>query len=61
LAGTLATLYDDQTERTISIDGREVVHISYEGPHENTWAKAAHLHNIAYGYELDLRSTVTAK
>jgi hypothetical protein len=56
LAGTSATLYEDQSERTISIGGREVVRVSYKGRHRNTWAKAAYLHNIAYGYELDLRS-----
>lgn len=61
LAGTSASLYDDQSERTISVDGREVVHVIYEGPHENSWTKVAHLRNIAYGYELDLRSTVTGK
>jgi len=59
LAGTSATLYDDERERTITENGREIVHVSYEGPHENTWTNVAHLRNIAYGYELDLRSTVT--
>jgi hypothetical protein len=61
LAGTSATLYDDERERTITDNGHEIVHVSYEGPHENTWTNVAHLRNIAYGYELDLRSTVTAK
>src|ERR1019366_3634866 len=61
LAGTSATLYDDERERTITDSGREVVHVSYQGPHENTWTNVAHLRNIPYGYELDLRSTVTAK
>jgi len=61
LVGTSASLYDDQSERKISVDGREIVRISYESPHEHAWAKRAHLHNIAYGYELDLQSTVTEK
>ena len=61
LAGTSASLYDGQNERTISIDGREVVQVTYDGPHEDAWPKVAHLHNIAYGYELDLQSTVTGK
>jgi len=61
LAGTSASLYDDQRERKISVDDREVVHVIYESPHEDSWAKRAHLHNIAYGYELDLQSTVTGK
>jgi Protein of unknown function (DUF3261) len=61
LVGTSASLYDDQSERKINVDGREVVTVRYESPHEHTWAKRAHLHNIAYGYELDLQSTVTGK
>lgn len=61
LEGTSAMLYEDQSERTITESGREVIHVSYESPHENSWTKVAHLRNIAYGYELDLRSTVTAR
>jgi hypothetical protein len=61
LVGTSASLYDDQSERKINVDGREVVHVIYESPHEHSWAKRAHLHNVAYGYELDLQSTVTGK
>jgi hypothetical protein len=61
LAGTSARLYDDKRKRTITDNGREVVHVSYQGPHENTWTNVAHLRNIAYGYELDLRSTVITK
>lgn len=61
LAGTSASLYDGQSERTISIDGRVVVQVTYDSPHEGGWPKAAHLHNFAYGYELDLQSTVTGK
>ena len=61
LVGTSASLYEDQSERKIDVDGREVVHVIYESPHEHVWAKRAHLHNIAYGYELDLQSTVTGK
>jgi hypothetical protein len=61
LAGTSATLYDDDRERTITDNGREVVHVTYDTPHENTWTKAAHLRNIAFGYELDVQSSVTPK
>ena len=61
LEGTSASLYDDPSERKINVDGREVVQVRYESPHEHSWAKRAHLHNIAYGYELDLQSTVTGK
>jgi hypothetical protein len=61
LAGTSATLSDNESERTISVDGREVVHVSYPAPHEDSWTKFARLRNIAYGYELDLQSTVTGK
>lgn len=61
LVGTSASLYDDQRERKIEVDGREVVNVIYESPHEHSWAKRANLHNIPYGYELDLQSTVTEK
>jgi hypothetical protein len=61
LVGTSASLYEDPSERKINIDGREVVNVRYDSPHEHSWAKRAHLHNIAYGYELDLQSTVTGK
>ena len=61
LAGTSATLYDDESTRTITDNGREVIHVTYDTPHENTWTKVAHLRNIAFGYELDLQSSVTAK
>ncbi len=61
LAGSSATLYDSTSERTITDNGREIVHVSYGGPHENTWTKVAHLRNFAFGYGLDLQSTVTAK
>lgn len=61
LQGTSASLYDGPGERKIDVDGREVVEVIYESPHEHSWAKRARLRNIAYGYELDLDSTVTDK
>jgi hypothetical protein len=61
LADTPAIVSDDAKERTISIDGREVVHVSYCAPHGNSWTKCARLRNIAFGYELELQSAVTAK
>lgn len=61
LKGTSASLYDDLSERKIDVDGREILQITYETPHEHSWAKRAHLHNIAYGYELDLQSAVIGK
>ena len=61
LEGASASLYDDPSERKINVDGREVVQVTYETPHEHSWARRAHLHNIAYGYELDLESRVTGK
>lgn len=61
LAGTSATVSEDANERAISIDGREVVHVSYCAPHRNSWTKCARLRNIAFGYELELQSAVTSK
>ncbi len=61
LAGTSASLYDDENQRSISVDGRKIVQVTYDAPHEDAWTKTAHLRNIAFGYELDLQSTVTGK
>jgi hypothetical protein len=61
LASTSAIVSDDANERVISLEGREVVHVTYCAPHGNSWTKCARLRNIAFGYELDLQSAVTAK
>ena len=60
LAGSNATLYDDNSQRAIVYAGNQVVQVNYDTPHKKAWPKLAHLRNIAYGYELDLQSTVTA-
>jgi hypothetical protein len=61
LAGTSASLYDGAGERRIDVDGRAIVQVTYESPHDKTWPRLAHLQNTAYGYRLDLQSTVTGK
>jgi hypothetical protein len=51
-----ATLDATPQSRTITADGREIIRVEY-GPSERTgWAMSARYVNIAYGYELDLRS-----
>lgn len=61
LAGTSASLYDDAKERRIEIDGRTIVQVTYDSPHENRWPQLAHLKNFAYSYGLDLQSTITGQ
>jgi len=61
LVSTSASLYEEGNERTISFKDHVVVQVVYDNPHEATWPESAHLHNFAYGYELDLRSTITGR
>ncbi len=61
LSRTAATLHADGHERTITANGRDIVRVEYERRQGNTWAGAARYQNVAFGYELDLQSTVTAQ
>ena len=61
LVSTSASLYEGSNERTITLNDQPIVQVIYGNPHEPTWPESAHLHNFAYGYELDLRSTITGR
>lgn len=61
LSRTSATLRADRHERTITVDGRDVVQVEYEARQGDAWAGAARYRNVAFGYELDLQSAVTAQ
>jgi hypothetical protein len=58
LARTDAVLTSDARGRSIIADGREVVRVDYGEKQGDAWAGAAHYRNDAFGYELDLRSSV---
>lgn len=45
--------------RSITAEGREIIRVDYEIPPAQGWPRRAHYHNEAFGYALDLRSTVT--
>ncbi len=61
LSRTSATLRADGHERTISANGPEIVRVEYEPGRGDAWAGAARYRNVAFGYELDLQSAVTAQ
>ncbi len=61
LSRTTATLHADAHGRTITEDGREIVRVEYERRQESAWTGAARYQNVAFGYELELQSAVTAR
>jgi hypothetical protein len=58
LAGSTATLRSGKGDRAIVIDGREIVHVDYEGDPDEPWNGRARYRNVAFGYALDLRSVL---
>jgi hypothetical protein len=59
LAGTAASLRADAQGRSITANGREIIHIEYGPQQGEGWAGFARFRNIALGYELELQSAVT--
>jgi Protein of unknown function (DUF3261) len=56
LAESNAVLRADQRQRSISVRGKDIIHVDYGTPNGEVWVASARYHNIAFGYELDLRS-----
>lgn len=54
-----AELRSRDDHRTILVDGHEVIRVDYDTPPARGWPRMAHYRNEAFGYALDLRSTVT--
>ncbi|HUC64088.1 MAG TPA: DUF3261 domain-containing protein [Stellaceae bacterium] len=54
-----AELRSRDDHRTILVDGHEVIRVDYDTPPARGWPRIAHYRNEAFGYALDLRSTVT--
>jgi hypothetical protein len=54
-----AELRSGEDRRTILVDGREIIRVDYDTPRARGWPRMAHYRNEAFGYALDLRSTVT--
>ncbi|HZB90198.1 MAG TPA: DUF3261 domain-containing protein [Stellaceae bacterium] len=50
-----------ERSRSIIADGREIIRVDYDRPFEAGWPSHAHYRNEAFGYALDLQSTVTAQ
>jgi hypothetical protein len=58
LSRTAAVLQADAQGRSIIADGHEVVRVDYGSRQAGGWAGVARYRNIAFGYELDLRSAI---
>jgi hypothetical protein len=58
LAGTRAIVETTATERRITLDGEEIVHVAYDAGPQHPWDGPVHYRNAAFGYELALRSEV---
>lgn len=56
LVGSGAELHSDARQRTITLEGREIIRVDYEEPQAPSWAGAVRYRNSAFGYELTLRS-----
>jgi hypothetical protein len=56
LVGAGAALQTDRQGRSITENGREIVHIEYDPPGGPAWTGTAHLRNLAFGYSLDIQS-----
>lgn len=59
LTRSAATLHVDPHERSITANGREVIHVDYGAQQGESWAGSARYRNLAFGYELELQSAVT--
>jgi Protein of unknown function (DUF3261) len=55
-AGSRAEVRDDGSERSIAVDGAEIIHVSYGSSIGGRWRGTAQLRNLALGYSLDFRS-----
>lgn len=57
LEGTTAALISHGNARSILVNGREIVHVDYEGAAvTDPWVGRTRLRNDAFGYTLELRS-----
>lgn len=61
LAGSAAELRADARQRTITLDGREIIRVDYEELHGPSWSGAVRYRNSALGYELMLRSVTVGE
>jgi hypothetical protein len=58
LAGTAAAVASAPDRRLITIGGREIIRVDYEAGEDHAWDGPVRYRNIAFGYELNLRSVV---
>lgn len=56
-----AELRSSANGRSILASGHEVVRVAYDTPFASGWPISAHYRNEAFGYALDIHSTVTAQ
>jgi hypothetical protein len=61
LAGSGAELRTEPARRSIVAGGRELVRVDYAAEQRDAWKGRAHYRNLAFGYELELRSTAVIR
>lgn len=59
LAGGGAVLTAEAQRRVIAHCGRDIIDITYDSSPDAGWPSAVRFRNLAFGYELDLRSVVS--
>jgi len=58
--GTAAEVTGEGQRRTVAMNGRDLISISYGEAEGGRWPSAARYSNAGFGYELTLRSSVMA-
>lgn len=57
-AGTAAAVTSEARRRSVTVDGQDVISITYDGADGQRWPSRARYRNAGFGYELTLRSSV---
>jgi len=60
LAGSGVVLNSSRKRRSLLTNGREIIRIDYRPSQNRVWSGDARYHNIAWGYEIEIRSAEVA-
>lgn len=61
LASSHAVVRTNARDRSITVNGGEIIHIDYDADPRRSWPASAHYRNLAFKYNLDLQSSVTTQ
>lgn len=61
LSESSAILRASARERSVILNGTELIRVDYDAAQNGQWARSARYMNIAFGYELDLRSVAVGE